>query len=37
MTADEALAIRRLQLPGRRAVPAAEFANARRLAGLVLA
>ncbi|MEX1994073.1 MAG: methionyl-tRNA formyltransferase [Steroidobacteraceae bacterium] len=37
MTGDEALAIRRLQLPGRRAVPAADFANARRLAGLVLA
>ncbi len=36
MTAEQALAIRRLQLPGRRAVPAAEFANARRLAGLVL-
>lgn len=37
MTADQALAIRRLQLPGRRAVAAADFANARRLAGLVLA
>jgi len=36
MTAEEALAIRRLQLPGRRAVPAADFANARRLIGLVL-
>ena len=36
MTAEEALAIRRLQLPGRRAVPAADFANARRLVGLVL-
>jgi methionyl-tRNA formyltransferase len=36
MTAEEALAIRRLQLPGRRVVPAADFANARRLAGLVL-
>ncbi len=37
LTGDQALAIRRLQLPGRRAVPAADFANARRLAGLVLA
>jgi methionyl-tRNA formyltransferase len=36
MTSEEALAIRRLQLPGRRAVPAADFANARRLVGLVL-
>ncbi len=37
MCGDRALAIRRLQLPGRRAVAAADFANARRLAGLVLA
>ena len=36
MTGEQALAIRRLQLPGRRAVPAADFANARRLVGLVL-
>jgi methionyl-tRNA formyltransferase len=36
MTAEQALAIRRLQLPGRRVVPAADFANARRLVGLVL-
>jgi len=36
MTAEQALAIRRLQLPGRRAVPAADFANARRLVGQVL-
>lgn len=36
MTAEDALVIRRLQLPGRRVVPAADFANARRLVGLVL-
>jgi len=36
MTGEAALAIRRLQLPGRRVVPAADFANARRLVGLVL-
>jgi methionyl-tRNA formyltransferase len=37
MTGDQALAIRRVQLPGRRVVAAADLANARRLAGLVLA
>jgi methionyl-tRNA formyltransferase len=37
MTADRALALKRVQLPGRRAVSAAEFANARPLAGMVLA
>jgi methionyl-tRNA formyltransferase len=36
MTGEQALSIRRLQLPGRRAVPAADFANTRRLVGLVL-
>ena len=36
MTGDGALAIERLQLPGRRPVAAAEFAQARRLPGLVL-
>jgi methionyl-tRNA formyltransferase len=37
MTGDQALALLRVQLPGRRAVSAAEFANARALAGKVLA
>ncbi len=37
MTGDQALALTRVQLPGRRAVGAAEFANARPLAGVVLA
>ncbi|MEX0733983.1 MAG: methionyl-tRNA formyltransferase [Steroidobacteraceae bacterium] len=37
MTGEQALALRRVQLPGRRAVTAAEFANARPLAGRVLA
>ena len=37
MCGDRALALRRVQLPGRRAVAAADFANARSLAGLVLA
>ncbi|MGH8198443.1 MAG: methionyl-tRNA formyltransferase [Steroidobacteraceae bacterium] len=37
MTGDQALALHRVQLPGRRAVNAAEFANARPLAGRVLA
>jgi methionyl-tRNA formyltransferase len=37
MTGDQALALLRVQLPGRRAVSAAEFANARPLAGKVLA
>ncbi len=37
MTGDQALALRRLQLPGKRAIGAAEFANARPLAGVVLA
>ncbi len=37
MTGEHALALRRLQMPGRRAVTAAQFANARPLAGLVLA
>ena len=37
MTGDQALALKRVQLPGRRAVGAAEFANAHRLAGMVLA
>ncbi|HEX9706500.1 MAG TPA: methionyl-tRNA formyltransferase [Steroidobacteraceae bacterium] len=36
MTGDQALALRRVQLPGRRAVTAAELANARPLAGRVL-
>jgi len=36
MTGDQALALKRLQLPGKRAVGAAEFANARQLAGKVL-
>jgi methionyl-tRNA formyltransferase len=36
MTGDQALALRRVQLPGRRAVSAAELANARPLAGKVL-
>jgi len=36
MTGDEALALLKVQLPGRRAVSAAEFANARPLAGMVL-
>lgn len=37
MTGDSALALLRVQLPGRRAVTAAELANARPLAGRVLA
>ncbi len=37
MTGDQALALRRIQLPGKRAVSAAEFVNARPLAGTVLA
>ncbi len=37
MTGADALAIHRLQLPGRRPVTAADFAHARSLAGLVLA
>jgi len=37
MTGGDALAIERLQLPGRRAVTAADFANTRGFAGLVLA
>lgn len=37
MTGDQALALLRVQLPGRRAVSAAAFANARPLAGKVLA
>jgi len=36
MTAVDALAIERLQLPGRRAVTAADFANTRGFVGLVL-
>jgi methionyl-tRNA formyltransferase len=36
MTARNALAIERLQLPGRRAVTAADFANTRGFVGLVL-
>jgi methionyl-tRNA formyltransferase len=36
MTGDQALALRRVQLPGRRAVSASELANARPLAGRVL-
>ncbi len=36
MTGEQALAIRRLQLPGRRVVTAAQFANARQLVGRVL-
>ncbi len=36
MTGDQALALMRLQLPGKRAISAAEFANARPLAGTVL-
>ena len=36
-TGEGALALTRLQLPGRRVVTAAEFANARPLAGRVLA
>jgi methionyl-tRNA formyltransferase len=36
-TADAALALKRVQLPGRRVVSAAELANARPLAGKVLA
>jgi methionyl-tRNA formyltransferase len=36
MTARDALAIERLQLPGRRAVTAADFANTRGFVGLVL-
>jgi methionyl-tRNA formyltransferase len=36
MTGDQALALRRVQLPGRRTVSAAELANARPLAGKVL-
>ena len=36
MTGDQALALKRIQLPGRRAVSAAEFSNARPLAGMVL-
>ena len=37
MTGEAALAIERLQLPGRRAVTAADFANTRGYVGLVLA
>lgn len=37
MTGEDALAIDRLQLPGRRAVTAADFANTRGYVGLVLA
>jgi methionyl-tRNA formyltransferase len=37
MTGDQALVLLRVQLPGRRAVSAAAFANARPLAGKVLA
>ena len=37
MTGRDALAIERLQLPGRRAVTAADFANTRGFTGLVLA
>jgi methionyl-tRNA formyltransferase len=37
MTGEDALAIERLQLPGRRAVTAADFANTRGYVGLVLA
>jgi methionyl-tRNA formyltransferase len=36
MTGRDALALLRVQLPGRRAVSAAELANARSLAGKVL-
>jgi len=36
MTGEQALALKRLQLPGRRSVSAAELANARPLAGRVL-
>jgi len=36
MTGKDALAIERLQLPGRRAVAAADFANSRGFVGLVL-
>lgn len=36
MTAEQALALKRVQLPGRRVVTAAELANARPLAGHVL-
>ncbi len=36
MTGDQALALRRVQLPGRRAVTASELANSRPLAGRVL-
>ncbi len=36
MTGQQGLAIRRLQLPGRRTVTAADFANTRPLTGLVL-
>jgi len=36
MTGDQALALLRVQLPGKRAISAAEFANARPLAGAVL-
>lgn len=37
MTGEQGLALKRVQLPGRRAVPAAELANSRPLAGRVLA
>jgi methionyl-tRNA formyltransferase len=37
MTGDQALALTRVQLPGRRAVSAAELANSRPLSGRVLA
>ncbi len=37
MTGGDALVIERLQLPGRRAVDAADFANTRGFAGLVMA
>ncbi len=36
MTGDQALALRRVQLPGRRSVTASQLANARPLAGRVL-
>ena len=36
MTGDQALALKRIQLPGKRALAAAEFANARQLTGAVL-
>jgi len=36
MTAVDALVIERLQMPGRRAVAASDFANTRGFVGLVL-